>query len=109
MKITSFAIFKNDKATGSQPQYRMVGKPEDAGTEEKSADLAGLWVKEHNGSKYYSGKMKGEFTKDDGTVLDGYVIIKESEYNTLLNAQNGSQLNVNTEDEESINPEDIPF
>lgn len=95
MKITSFAIFKNDNATGSQPQYRMIGKPDGADKEEKSVDLAGLWIKEHNGNKYYSGKMKGAFTKDDGTKLEGYVIITEREYEKLTSGD--------------IDPENIPF
>lgn len=81
--ITSFAIFRNDKATGNQPQYRMVGKDDNAPKEEKSKDIASLWLKEYNGNKYYSGKMKDDFKKDTGEVVDGYVIIPLKEYKEL--------------------------
>lgn len=107
-KITSFAIFKNNEAEGNKPQYRMVGKPEDANKEEKSVELAGLWVKEHNGNKYYSGKMKSEFTKDDGTKLNGYVIITEEEY-ASLKAGNSSQGNTGGNNDTSDEPDNIPL
>lgn len=61
----------------------MVGKDENAPKEEKSVELAGCWLKEYNGKKYYSGKLNNEYKKDDGSVKQGYVIISEDEYNRL--------------------------
>ena len=85
--ITNFAIFKNKNATGNQPQYSMVGKPN--GEEGKGKTIASLWVKKtQNGVPYYSGQMKETFTKDDGTKYDGYVIVKEEEYAELKALQN---------------------
>lgn len=101
--IHSFAIFKNDKATGNQPQYRMVGKPDNAGKDVKSVDLAGLWLKEYNGNKYYSGKLNSEFKKEDGSVKPGYVIITEEEYNQLLK---GADIMSEAEDNDA---DEIPF
>ena len=75
LKIKNFAIFKNDKATGNQPGYRMVGK-DDKGNKYQ---LGVLWLKESNGQKYYSGVMKDEFTKDDGTKYDGFTIVKDAD------------------------------
>lgn len=104
MAIRTFAIFKNDNATGNQPQYRMVGKDENAPKEEKSADLAGLWIKEYQGKKFYSGKLNQEFKKDDGSVKPGYIIISEDEYNRLKNgAEVENEANQTAEDDE------IPF
>lgn len=96
--ITQFAIFKNDNATGNQPQYRMVAKDEQG----KSLTLASLWLKEHNGQKYYSGQMKEEFTKDDGTKYEGYVIIPMSEYKRLATGQSEGN-------NDMINPDDVDF
>jgi len=96
--IKSFAIFKNDNAEGNQPQYRMVGKPADAPQDQKSNTLASIWLKEKNGQKFYSGKMKDEFVKDDGTKYDGYVIITLVEYRKLKGETNNE-----------INSEEIPF
>jgi hypothetical protein len=94
--INSFAIFKNDNAEGNQPQYIMVGKPADAPEGQKSNTLASLWLKEKNGQKFYSGKMKDEFVKNDGTKYDGYVIISLAEYNKLKG-------------QTDINSDEIPF
>lgn len=84
--ITNFVIFKNDNATGNQPQYQMKTKTEDG----KTLILASLWLKENEKGKYYSGQMKDEYTKDDGTKYDGYVIITKAEYERLSMGQEGN-------------------
>lgn len=100
--IRSFAIFKNTKATGNQPGYEMVGKDEQG----NKIKLASIWLKDHQGTKYYSGQMKDEFVKDDGTKYDGYVIISQAEYDRLKNPEAKVRNDV---EEEDINVDDIPF
>lgn len=78
--ITKFVITKNDKAEGRQPQYFMRGKEKEDG---KNITLASIWLQDGPTGKFFSGTMKTEFKKEDGTVYDGYVIITEKEYKEL--------------------------
>lgn len=115
--IKQFTISKNEKAEGKQPQYLMKSKLEDG----KTINIASLWLREAPGaigSKFFSGLMRNEFKKDDGTVYDGYVIISEKEYNELLSLKRQSdpeliamhaKVNAPKNDDEDVNPDDIPF
>lgn len=135
MIIKNFAIFKNEKATGMQPQYLMYGRPENSPEGTKNSIIGSLWLKQTSeGKNFYSGAMKEEFTKDDGTKYDGFMIISEAEYKRLTQPNVKTQANVpqqlTSEQQfqalgaqpnvpqhplgdayptEQINPEDIPF
>ena len=102
--IKRFVIFKNFDAVDPQPGYRMVAKDE-AGKELK---LGSVWIKEHTGkegkvTKYYSGQMKDEFVKEDGSKFEGYVIITQTEYDAL---KAGVTQEVKGD---VIDPEEVPF
>ncbi len=112
--IKQFTISKNKKAEGKQPQYFMKTKLDDGNT----VQIASIWLRDSEQGKFFSGTMKNEYKKDDGTVYDGYVIISEKEYKELesLRRQSDPELvamhaKVNTpkNDDEDINPDDIPF
>jgi len=42
-----------------------------------------LWLKKGERGNFLSGELSKPFTKDDGTVLDGYVLLTQREYNAL--------------------------
>lgn len=99
--IKQFVIFKNDKATGNQPQYDMLGKDEQG----NKFRLASIWLKDHNGKKYYSGQMKDEYTNSEGKTYDGFVIISQAEYKKLTTKPQGNPERPNDDE----NPDGIPF
>ena len=101
--IKNFAIFKNLKAVHPQPGYNMVGKDE-AGNK---LNLAAVWVKDYKDTKYYSGQMKEEFIKEDGTKIEGYVIITQTEYDELKGVKKEEVKEEYPTDE--IDPDNIPF
>ena len=101
MPYTQIAVFKNKDATGKQPAYRLVSKDEN----DKSITIGSLWVKDYKGIEFQSGEMKKEFTKEDGTKYEGYVILSQTEYKDLLAGKNGAV----ESSTESINADEINF
>lgn len=42
-----------------------------------------LWLKKGERGNYLSGELSKPYTKEDGTILDGYVLISQKEYDLL--------------------------
>lgn len=105
----TFNIFKNDnKKNENQPDYRMTVK-----TDEALIEVGAIWLKKNKeGKTYMSGKLSESRTYN-GKDYDGYVLVKESEYDNLkkLVVQetpevSGPEIEYPIDD---INPDDIPF
>lgn len=102
-------IFKNDKKTSeNQPDYRMTVK-----TDEALVEIGAVWLKKtKEGKTYMSCKLAEERTYN-GKSYDGYVLLKESEYDNLkkLVVQDIPEETTPKMEypQEDINPDDIPF
>lgn len=107
--IQQFNIYKNDKKTSdNHPDYRMVAKENNVASE-----IGAIWLKKGNEGKTYMSCSLSESRSYNGKDYDGYVLIKESEYDNLkkLVVQDvpevtGPEIEYPADD---INPDDIPF
>lgn len=101
--IKDFIIVKNDyKDTNTKPDLRMLVKLDE---DEKFREACALWKKQikkdGKAKNIYSGKLKDEFKGEKGRS-HGFVLITEEEYNLLKSSET-------PDEEEDINPDDIPF
>lgn len=76
--IKNFSIFKNEKKQDNHPDYKLSAKIGD-----DYREIGAGFIKDGNGNKYISVVLKKEFTKEDGTVLDGFVIITDKQFNAM--------------------------
>lgn len=108
--IQQFNIYKNDKkTTDAQPDYRMVAKEDDVALE-----LGAIWLKKSKEGKTYMSCKLQEARTYNGKDYDGYVLLKESEYDNLkkLVVQDAPEEDESPKIEypiDDINPDDIPF
>lgn len=92
----NITIKKNSyKVDGTQQPDRLLQVPtdkKDKNGKDTWVTIAKGWVKDSNytnnegklvSEKYISAKMNDTFVKDNGEVLDGYLIISESDFNKM--------------------------
>lgn len=106
--IQQFNIYKTkEKRTDKSPDYRLQARDD-----EKAFNIGVGWRKKSDYGDYLSIVLDKTRTyeKDGETIrVDGFVIIKESEYNSLLSNQKQTAGNTDVEYPDEIDPEQIPF
>lgn len=80
--IKNFSIFKNEKKQDNHPDYKLSAKVTIGNTDE-FRDIGAGYVKDGQKGKYISIALSKEFTKQDGTTLDGFVIITDKQFNAM--------------------------
>lgn len=99
-KITLKKLIDSPVPGDKMPSHAIIGADDKY---ENKTTVGKLWLKKNDNGAYLSGELQKEFTKDDGTVLDGYVLITQKEYRELK----GTPSKVDTG--EALNTDDIPF
>lgn len=102
-----------DAGGGNKPTHKMTAKGDDG----KYITIAKLWTKDGQYGKYLSGQMS-DIYRNGEKFYDGYVILSETEYQSLLAKERETETGTETDEltdkpldypENDLKPEDIPF
>ena len=100
-KITLNKLIDTPVPGDKMPSHAIVAADENY---QNKVTVGKLWLKKGERGNYLSGELSKPYKKEDGTELDGYVILTQKEYNELKG------IKPSTVDTGAVaNIDDIPF